>query len=73
MAVPVVAHDTRGAARFGVAISISTKKIKTRIDTIDYFNRHVPWTTGECRQPDSRACVRIRETLPMVEATLGDS
>ena len=73
MAVPVVAHDTRGAAQFGVEISISAKRIKTRTYAIDYLNRHVPWTTGECRQPDSRACVRIRETLPMVEATLGDS
>jgi|GEM_PF-7045218 len=69
----VATHDTRGAAQFGAMMSISAKKIKTRIDSIDYFNRHVPWTTGERRQPDSRACVRIRETLPMVEATVGDS
>jgi len=69
----VATHDTRGDARPGAIMPISAKKIKTHIDAIDYFNRHVPWTTGERRQPDSRACVRIRETLPMVEATVGDS
>ena len=73
MAVAVVANDTRGAAQSGAAMSISIKRIATRADAIDYFNRHVPWTTGDYRQPDSRACVRIRETLPLVEATLGDS
>jgi len=72
MAVAVVANDTRGAAHAG-AMKISAKKIKARIDAIDYFNKHVPWAAGDYRQPDSRACARIRETLPMVESSLDDS